>query len=82
MSTPWKLYNEVSQNNNNKDFSVYRCPEPTAVKTGRPWFYGENVCPCDTNLSNQSGRGFAACNFGINESTGPQWNLPKASAPV
>jgi len=76
MSTPWKIYNEVNQNNGNR-FTVYRCPDPVAITTGPPWYYGEgiNVCPCDPNLSNSTGRGFTACPLGINQEA-PQWNLP------
>ncbi len=67
MSTPWNLYNEVSKNNT-RNYSVYRCPEPTGIKTGSPWYpgNGDNICPCDPNLSNSSGRGFTACPLGIN----------------
>jgi len=73
MSTPWKLYNEVSMNNEDK-FAVYRCPDPVAVKTGAPWYSYSNVCPCDPKLSNQSGRGFTACPLGVGESE-PAWDL-------
>jgi hypothetical protein len=72
----WPLYNEVNQNNT-RNYAVYRCPDPVAIKTGGPWYYGdgENICPCDPNLSNKTGRGFTACNIGINQEA-PQWNLP------
>lgn len=74
MSTPWSLYNEVSQNNT-RNYSIYRCVDPVAVKTGEPWFNYSNVCPCDPKLSNTSGRGFTACPFGINQEAS-SWNLP------
>ena len=76
MSTPWELYNEVNKNNT-RNYSVYRCLDPVAVKTGAPWFYGlgENVCPCDPKLSNTSGRGFTACPYGINQEDS-RWSLP------
>jgi hypothetical protein len=75
MTTSWQSYNDANQNNGNR-FSVYRCPDPVAVKTGSPWFYGigENICPCDPKLSNTSGRGFTACPYGIKQET-PQWNM-------
>jgi ferredoxin-thioredoxin reductase catalytic subunit len=66
MSTPWTLYNEVIQNNN-LDYNVYRCPEPTATKTEEPWFPRYNACPCDPKLSNITGRGYTACPIGLNE---------------
>jgi hypothetical protein len=66
MSTPWKLYNDASKDTGNK-FSVYRCPDPVAVDTGSPWYNYSNVCPCDPKLSNNSGRGFTACDFGIKD---------------
>lgn len=76
MSTPWETYNEVNQNNT-RDYSVYRCIEPASVSTGPPWFngIGVNICPCDPNLSNHTGRGFTACPLGINQEA-PTWNLP------
>jgi hypothetical protein len=74
MSTPWKLYNEVNQNNT-LNYKIYRCVDPVAVKTEAPWFYGENICPCDPSLSNKTGRGFTACPLGINQEA-PMWNLP------
>ncbi len=74
MSTVWQSYNEANQNNGNR-FSVYRCPDPVAVVTEHPWYSYQNVCPCDPNLSNQTGRGFTACPMGINQEA-PQWNLP------
>jgi len=72
----WDLYNEVSKNNT-RNFSVYRCIDPVAVTTGAPWFVGigENVCPCDPNLSNKTGRGFTACPLGITQES-TTWNLP------
>jgi hypothetical protein len=74
----WPLYEEVNQGNGNK-FNVYRCLDPVAVVTGSPWFYGlgENVCPCDPNLSNNTGRGFTACPLGINQEA-TSWNLPSS----
>ena len=66
MTTPWELYNEVSKNNT-RNYSTYRCPEPSSVKTGEPWFPYSNICPCDPNLSNKTGRGYTACTFGIAE---------------
>jgi hypothetical protein len=72
----WPLFGEVSKNNN-MDYNIYRCPEPTAVKTGEPWFPRTNFCPCDPILSNISGRGYVACNFGISKKkpNGPAHNL-------
>ncbi len=69
----WPLYNEVSKNNT-RNYSVFRCVDPTAVVTGAPWFNNENVCPCDPKLSNSSGRGFTACPMGVQEKT-PMWNV-------
>jgi hypothetical protein len=74
MSTPWQLYNEVSQNNT-RNYSVYRCVDPVALKTEQPWYSYSNVCPCDPNLSNKTGRGFTACPLGINQEA-PMWSLP------
>jgi hypothetical protein len=70
----WALLSEVSQNNT-RNYSVYRCPDPVAIQTDKPWYSYSNVCPCDPNLSNKTGRGFTACPLGINTET-PQWNLP------
>jgi len=73
MSFPWQSYNEANQNNGNK-FAIYRCPDPVAVQTDQPWYSYSNICPCDPNLSNKTGRGFTACPLGINQEA-PQWNL-------
>jgi len=70
----WKLYDEVNQNNT-RNYSVYRCPDPVAIVTQTPWYSYSNVCPCDPNLSNPSGRGFTACPQGLNQ-TQNEWNLP------
>ena len=64
MSTPWKLYNEVSSGTGDK-YITYRCPNPTAIETKKPWFNMENVCPCNPKLSGESGRGFMSCPYGI-----------------
>ncbi len=74
MSIPWQSYNESNQNNGNK-FTIYRCPDPVAVKTDQPWYSYSNICACDPNLSNKTGRGFTACPLGINQEA-PSWNLP------
>ncbi len=60
----WQLYEEVNKNNT-RNYSVYRCIDPVAVKTNEPWFNNTNICPCDPKLSNTTGRGFTACPFGI-----------------
>lgn len=73
----WPLYQEVNQNNT-RNYAVYRCVDPVAVKTGAPWFNEDNICPCDPNLSNTSGRGYTACPYGISTDT-PQWNLSVGS---
>jgi hypothetical protein len=70
----WPLYEKVNQNNT-LSYSVYRCPDPVAVQTDSPWYSYSNLCPCDPNLSNKTGRGFTACPLGINQEA-PQWNLP------
>lgn len=75
MSTPWSLYNQANSSTDGNRFSVYRCPDPVATKTDQPWYSYENICPCDPNLSNKTGRGFTACPLGINQEAG-SWNLP------
>lgn len=70
----WALYNEVNANNTN-NFSVYRCPDPVAVFTTQPWYPNSNICPCDPNQSNNSGRGYTACPLGISQKS-PNWDLP------
>jgi hypothetical protein len=62
----WSLYEEVTKNNK-RDYSVYRCVDPVAVKTGEPWFNNTNICPCNPKLSNVTGRGFTPCPFGISQ---------------
>jgi len=69
----WPLYQEVNQNNT-RNYTVYRCPDPVAIITDQPWFSYNNVCPCDPNLSNTSGRGFTGCPMGISGGV-PSWNI-------
>lgn len=47
------------------DFSVYRCPDPLKVQTDGPWYPISNVCPCNPDLSDPTGRGTVPCPFGI-----------------
>ena len=47
------------------NYNIYRCPDPVATKTNEPWYPTTNICPCDPNLSNQTGRGFTTCPYGI-----------------
>jgi len=49
----------------NPDYIVYRCPDPVAVETHQPWYTMDNVCPCNPQDSNVTGRGFTPCPFGI-----------------
>jgi hypothetical protein len=74
MTTKWSMLEEASKNDE-LNYSVYRCPNPTAVNTGEPWYNQSNICPCDPNLSNSSGRGFTSCPMGIQEKSKPE-NLP------
>jgi len=73
MNVQWSML-QNAEKNDQLNYSIYRCIEPTAVKTGEPWFPDSNVCPCDPNLSNSSGRGFTAFPIGI--------AVEKASAPL
>ncbi len=66
MSTNWPLLKEVEKNNT-LNYDIYRCIEPTAKTTGKPWFPYENICQCDPKDSNPTGRGFTSCTFGVNE---------------
>lgn len=47
------------------DFNVYRCPDPLKSKVNSPWYRFEDVCPCDPNAINITGRGFTPCALGI-----------------
>jgi hypothetical protein len=51
------------------NYSVYRCPDPIKTKTTTPWYPVENICPCDPNDTNISGRGFTPCAFGVQYET-------------
>lgn len=46
-------------------FNIYRCPDPIKSYTSQPWYRFTDVCPCNPNDSNVTGRGFTACPFGI-----------------
>lgn len=57
------------------NYSVYRCPDPIKYKTDTPWYPIENVCPCDPNDTNISGRGYTPCAFGVQYETPNNVNL-------
>lgn len=59
------------------NYSVYRCPDPIKTKTDTPWYPIENVCPCDPNDTNITGRGFTPCAFGVQYETPNTINLIK-----
>jgi hypothetical protein len=69
----WQLYDEaINEEYNsgiagNSKFAVYRCVDPVATKTSKPWYTITNVCPCDPNMSNTTGRGFTSCPFGVSK---------------
>lgn len=74
------LYKEVNKNNNT-NYEVYRCFNNSQI-TGPPWFQNENICPCDPNTNNITGRGFSYCNFGIVEREkiyGPAANMRQSN---
>lgn len=66
----WPLYKEVNINNN-LNYTFTQCLEPTTSKTGGPWFYRNNTCPCDPKLSNPTGRGYTTCPIGVSEIVKP-----------
>ncbi len=68
-SPQFSLLNQA-QDKNNLNYSIFRCPDPVATKTGEPWYPISNVCPCDPQLSNESGRGFTACPMGLSVEKG------------
>jgi hypothetical protein len=69
----WQLYDEATSEEKNSGiagnskFAVYRCVDPVAIKTSKPWYTITNVCPCDPKLSNTTGRGFTSCPFGVSK---------------
>jgi hypothetical protein len=50
---------------NNTKYDVYRCPDPKKVITDLPWYPISNVCPCNPNFNNVTGRGYTPCGFGV-----------------
>lgn len=72
MNVQWNLLKQVDKNNQ-LNYSQYRCQDPVGVKTGEPWYPYSNVCPCNPDLSNTSGRGFTPCPMGLSnlEKRGP-----------
>lgn len=55
----------MSRPSNDSKFNVYRCTDPRKVNTDTPWYPISNVCPCDPQHNNVSGRGYTPCTFGI-----------------
>lgn len=62
----WPLLQQVMKNND-LNYMAYRCIDPVAEKTGKPWYPITNICPCDPTLSNITGRGFTSCPMGISD---------------
>lgn len=52
-------------NESNKNYTDYRCIDPTMVVSSNKWYPMTDVCPCDPSLSNQTGRGFTPCPMGV-----------------
>jgi hypothetical protein len=46
-------------------YAVYRCLEPGHTETDTPWFGMSDVCPCNPELQNPTGRGRISCGFGV-----------------
>jgi hypothetical protein len=46
-------------------YAVYRCLEPGHTETNTPWFGMSDVCPCNPELQNPTGRGRVGCGFGV-----------------
>ena len=63
------LYDSATNNQEStpNNYSVYRCLDPLKFKTDQPWYRISNVCPCNPEESNITGRGYTPCNFGIQE---------------
>lgn len=57
-----------------KDFNQYRCINPPAVITEGPWFREKDICDCDPEQSNFTGRGYIPCAFG--SADGQLVNIP------
>jgi hypothetical protein len=47
------------------NFIDYRCIDPVGKNFSEPWYRISDSCPCDPNLSNQTGRGYSSCPLGI-----------------
>lgn len=47
------------------NYTTYRCLYPKAIETNNPWFPLDNVCPCNPELTNPTGRSVNACPFGV-----------------
>lgn len=49
---------------NNGNYNVYRCLDTRKYKVDTPWFRQYDVCPCNPEISNPTGRGLLPCPFG------------------
>jgi len=49
-----------------KKFAANRCLDPNASETTVGWYRINDSCPCSTQNSNISGRGFVSCPLGLN----------------
>jgi len=57
------------------NYSIYRCLDPIKQDTNKPWYPISNVCPCNPNDYNISGRGYTPCAFGVQYESKTQINL-------
>lgn len=64
--------------NLNKDYTDYRCVDPgtTTTDSSDKWFPMFDVCPCNPELSNPTGRGITACPFGISNNIPVDEKIP------
>ena len=55
----------MNQSQDKYRYSVFRCLDPNKVETGQPWYPYSDICPCNPDFNNPTGRGKVACGFGV-----------------
>ena len=63
------------------NYTVFRC-NPLALQEKKPWWRETEICPCDSQFNNETGRGFVSCPYGIeNEKLAKFGRIPTVPNP-
>lgn len=55
----------MSLEQNKYRYSVFRCLIPGKSQVDPPWFPYSDICPCNPEYDNPTGRGMVSCGYGV-----------------